>query len=517
MALYTSGHARRSLIDTVAFRAVSQLATILGYVVMVRAMTKEDFGVFNLLYAFIPVVSTVASLGLEQTLRRYQPEYLQAGNTAGAAWLVRFVASARFGTNVVLLGLILLSWNHIAPIFDLTPYRAQFVLFCTLVLLHFQAGILQLSLASHMLHRYSVGSVALIAVVKIAVYGALAVLNRFTLENAIMADAAAFAVAYVFLHRAHRKYCVAGHRVRGFHPDPPDRRRMLRYGFFNNFNDAGTLLLNSKVDNFYIAALMDPLSVGVYAFYTRLNEMANNLLPVRLFGNVIQPMFFALPATEAARKIPQYFSFLVNLNLALQWPVLAFSIVYHEELVRVVFGGKFVEHSLLLPLIVGFAILSVISVPVTLVAQYEEKAEVILLSKLFGGYNVVALLILIPVAGVFGAAIASGSAQAMKNGFIWWHVRTQARWVNGRIALIAGAGLWGAVAVLCQVVREVVPESDLLNLGIGILVIGAGTLIHIRGPAVSPADREMLGTVLRGKEATIFRRVGLIGKPRTGV
>ena len=38
-------------------------------------MSEQDFGIFNLLYAFIPVVSTLASLGLEQVLRRFQPEY----------------------------------------------------------------------------------------------------------------------------------------------------------------------------------------------------------------------------------------------------------------------------------------------------------------------------------------------------------------------------------------------------------------------------------------------------------
>ena len=127
MALYTRGRARRALIDTVAYRAISQVATILGYMVMVRAMTKEDFGVFNLLYSFIPVISTFASLGLEQTLRRYQPEYLRAGNRSAAAWLVRFVASARFGTNVILLSAILLGWNYVAPLFKLQPYRAEFV------------------------------------------------------------------------------------------------------------------------------------------------------------------------------------------------------------------------------------------------------------------------------------------------------------------------------------------------------------------------------------------------------
>ena len=76
MLIYDRRRARRSIFDTIAYRAASQVATILGYIVLVRAMPRQDFGIFSLLYSFIPVVSTVASLGLEQTLRRYQPEYI---------------------------------------------------------------------------------------------------------------------------------------------------------------------------------------------------------------------------------------------------------------------------------------------------------------------------------------------------------------------------------------------------------------------------------------------------------
>lgn len=370
MALYTRGRARRSLIDTVAFRAVSQLATFLGYVVLVRGMSKEDFGVLNLLYAFIPVVSTVASLGLEQTLRRYQPEYLQAGNAAAASWLVRFVASARFGTNVLVLGATLLAWNHVAPIFKLTPYRGEFVVLCLLALLHFQARILQLSLASHMLHRYSVGSLAVLAIVKLVAYTGLAALESLTLVNALLADMAGFALAYASMFRAYRRHCVPPEQDRTYRPEPTERRRLLRYGVFNNFNDAGTLILSSKSDSFFIAAIIDPLTVGIYAFYTRLNEMAHQLLPTRVFDNVIQPMFFAVPPGESARRIPQYFTFLLNISLMMQWPVLAFATAYHGEIVRTVFGGKFIEQSWLLPVVVAFSTVNIIATPTALVAQY---------------------------------------------------------------------------------------------------------------------------------------------------
>lgn len=509
MALYNSGQARRSLIDTAALRVVSQLASVLSYVVMVREMTKEDFGVFNLLYAFIPVVSTVASLGLEQVLRRYEPEYLRAGNLAGAAWLVRVVASARFGTNVLVLGVLLLAWNQLAPIFQLTPYRAEFVIFCALILLHFQAGILQLSLASHMLHRYSVGATALVALTKLVAYGLLAWQGSLTLTAAILADTAAFAVAYIFMRWVYRVRSgfVAG---QGFRPEAAERRRMVRYGLLNNFNDAGTLVLTSKSDSFFIAALIDPVSVGIYAFYGRLKEMMQQLLPVRLFENVVRPLFFAVKPAEADARLPQYFSLLLNLNLALQWPMLAYCAVFHSEIVQVVFGGKFVEDSWMLPLVLGLATLNVIDVPVTLVAQYEEKAGIILLGKLFGIYNIVALLLLIPVLGVYGAAIATGTAQAMKSGFVWWHVRKRARWINVRAAILAGASLWATVALFCELAKWPLGGQHIASLAAGMMIVGLGTLIHVRGPAIARTDREILRQVMRGKEAALLQWIGIL-------
>lgn len=512
MAVYTRGRARRSLIDTMTFRAVSQVATVLGYVVMVRGMAKVDFGVYNLLYAFIPVVSTAASLGLEQTLRRYQPEYLRTGNLPAANWLVRFIASARFGANVVILGAILLTWNYCAPIFKLEPYRTQFIIFGVLLLFHFQCRILQLSLASHMLHRFSVGSMALVSLVKLAGYAALVFLHELTLDAAILVDILAYALSFLGMRVMYHRHCRAEETAAPWRPPKAERKRMLRYGFYNNFNDAGTMLLTSKTDNFYIAAFIDPIAVGVYAFYTRLNEMMGNLQPVRLFENVIHPIFFAIPAGEADARVKRYFTLLVNMNLMLQWPMLAFSVAYHSEIVAVIFGGKFIESSWLLPVIVGFATINVIGTPATLVAQYEEKAGIILWSKIFALYNVAALLVMVPPWGLYGAAVASGSAQAMKNLFIWWYVRHRAVWINAGSALTISFAIWGGAVALCLAIKQWLHLPALVNLLVGAGVCGLAALLHLRSGAISSSDRNILGSVLHGREARILGRLGLLAR-----
>jgi len=511
MHLYDRSKARRSLFDTIAYRLASQIATVLGYIVLVRAMRKEDFGVLSLLYSFIPLVGTVASLGLEQTLRRFQPEYLRLGDAAAAAWLVKRVAFLRLVTNCLVLSAVLLAWGHVASHFGLGPYRTQFAIFCGLVLLYFQCQILQLTMAAHMLHRFSVGSVAMLSYGKLIWYSALAWAGALTLQNAIFADTLAYITIYVFLRIMYHRQC-AGKIVQDatYRPTPVERKRLFRYGLFNNFNDAGTFLLESRVDSFFIAAFMNAVSVGIYSFYLRLTEMSINVLPGRLFDNVIQPMFFAVKPAEADRRIPQYFTFLLNMNLLLLWPILAFSVAYHGEIVRVVFGGKFIEQSWLLCVILGFSTLNSFATPASLVAQYEEKAHIQLLSKVFAAYNVAALFVLVPALGLYGAALAIGTSQLLKNGFIWWFVRRRAVWVNAASSIAMSVVLWGATVAVCYAMKNLLNVPPIVHLLLGLAVFAGVFMIHVRGPVLCSSDREMLLRLFQGREMGLLRVLGLL-------
>src|SRR5258708_37304095 len=125
----------------------------------------------------------------------------------------------------------------------------------------------------------------------------------------------------------------------------------------------------------------------MYSCYGRVGEMVVDVLPAKQFENIIQPMFFSIPADQADRSIPRFFSFLLNMNLLLQWPALAFAAAYHHEIVQLVFHGKFIDKSWLLPVLMGFATVNVVADPGSLVAQSEEKAHILLLSKLLPPYN----------------------------------------------------------------------------------------------------------------------------------
>jgi O-antigen/teichoic acid export membrane protein len=455
-------------------------------------------------------MGTVASFGLDQLLKRFQPEYLRAGNLAAAAWLVRVVTAGRFTSNVVLLVVILLAWSVVSRPFQLTAHREDFELFSIILLLYFQMILLQFSLASHMQHRYSVGSVAVLAIVKLAAYSAASRYFQFNLRTVLMADIIASLLTYLFLLAAHWQHCRPPPDAPPYRPDAAERVRLRRYALANNFNESSSLLLHVQTDNFFIAALMNPLSVGAYAFYARLNEMAANLVPTRLFENVVQPLFFSTRREDADDRLPRYVTLLINLSMVVQWPLLAFTTVYHRELIAIVFHGKFLEHSSLLPVIIGFALTNnVISTPITMTALYGERASLILKSQLFALYQIVAMLVLVPLMGLYGAAIATGTLHLFRNLWVWWYVRDRARWTNFRAAVTVGGLIWGLATAACFAIKLSWDLPPLAQLVAGGTICAIATLIHLRSPALSSSDREILGGVLHGRESRMLRWLGL--------
>jgi O-antigen/teichoic acid export membrane protein len=511
-SVYNRSRARRSIFDTVMFRVMSQVGTVLSYVILVRGLSEQSLGVYSLFYAFIPVVSTFASLGLEQVLRRYQPEYLKTGQVDMAAWVVRFISRARLVANLVLLAVLLLGWKWLAPLFQLGPYRADFMIFAVFLVIYFQASILQLTLSAHMLHRFSMGSMAVQNITKVVLYAGLLLTHRLTLDNAIAIDAFTSAIQWLFMHIAYRRNCLP--KVAAYtKPPAAEKKRMLRYGLLNNFNDAGALVLSSRTDNFFIAAIVNTVAVGAYGFYTRVIEMTNNALPMRLFDNVIQPMFFATPKEKAAERLPRYFSFLIDTSLLLQLPILAFVTIFHREIVQVVFAGKFIEHSWMLPFVYGFSVVNIYATPATLVAQYEEKAGVILLSKISAAYNVGSMLVLLPWLGLYGAALSTGTAQMMKNFIIWWHVRRTARWLHKSGVIGAAITIWGTVIGIGYAIKIFLPAPVLVHLAVGAVLVGLGALVYVRSPGLSTSDRELLANLLHGKEAKFLHLTGILPRP----
>jgi hypothetical protein len=150
---------------------------------------------------------------------------------------------------------------------------------------------------------------------------------------------------------------------------------------------------------------------------------------------------------------------------------------------------------------------------VTCVAQYQERASLILCSQLFGLYQIVAMLLLVPLCGLLGAAIATGTFHLFRNLFVWWQVRDQARWLNYRAVLVSATLIWGAAVLASLGVRQLA-IAPLAALACGLVICVLAMLAYVRSPALSRSDRELLAQLFHGREARVLQHLGIL--PRLG-
>jgi O-antigen/teichoic acid export membrane protein len=500
---YTRKSARAAAFHAVLLRVPAQVATLLGYVVLVRVLPETEFGIYSLFYATLPVVGTLLSFGMEDTLRRYQPEYLRKGENRLAHWLTRRIGQLRLITTALFLAIAFAFWDQVAPLFKIADYREHFMLFGLLMLSHFQCQLLTMALSAHLLQKYSVGLTAIFSILKLLGYGIAVALWNLDLWTAIVADIGAYCVFFVGLKYA---YLVKADRRHGTTSrfTPQEAKRLIRYATFYSFNDAGTLTLDTRKDNFFLAAFLAPAAVGAYSFANRFNEMVGRVSPTTLLDSVIQPLFVSLDYRHDKQRVHRYFSLLMTLTLLARLPIFVFTAIYHREIVEVVFDGHFLDYSYLLALVALFSLGSVISTPITLVAQLEEKAQFILASKIFGILGIAASLILIPLIGVVGAVIASGAAMLLKNLFIWWFVRDLARWTNARGFVAAATAIWVTFAVVAFQERIWLADRPALALVAGLAIWALFLLVQLR-VAMPPEHRAIVAGLFSGPERRILQ------------
>ncbi|MCG8686812.1 MAG: oligosaccharide flippase family protein, partial [Desulfobacterales bacterium] len=76
---YLIDKSRAAVKFTLIFKTASQLFGGIAMILLVRALSEAEYGIYNLLYSMISLISMVASLGISNTLQRYVPEYYQKG------------------------------------------------------------------------------------------------------------------------------------------------------------------------------------------------------------------------------------------------------------------------------------------------------------------------------------------------------------------------------------------------------------------------------------------------------
>jgi len=479
---------------TVIFRVLSQLCSIVVTILLVRALSEHDYGIYNIFYSVIGLMSMVASFGLANTLQRYIPEYGGKGEHRLASKLYRAAALIRLFSNVLVLGLCLVFWERVAPVLKITPYKTYFMLFTLIVLLHMQKVLLEIALNSYFMQKYSQGFSVVFVLLKGVGYAAALGLH-LDLWYVLITDLAAYTVVFLLLQVVYtRKVPRSSKKQDRF--DREERKRITRYALFCNFNDVGTGMLSANFDNFILVMYLNPVAVGAYAFCQRITKMLVRLLPLSYLLDVIRPALFTAGAAMERGRIRTVFRILVKINYLCVVPIFFFLLVQGAAVIRIFFHGKFLEYSSILSGVFFFSMLNSIQIPVGLMAHLREKADAIFYSKIFALYNLIADVVFIRYLGIWGAVIATGTAILGKNLFLWYFVREYASFQGTGPFFMIMAGFWGTVAGMVALLNSWITPLY-LSFPIAIVLFVLAFLLQFHAVLFNREEKEILLNISR--------------------
>lgn len=499
-----STRVRKAITDNVVYRLLAQAISAVIYIVLVRILSEVEFGVYQIFYTLLSVIASVLSLGISVTLSRYLPEYYSQKKFSYASDLFSIATRYRLVSNIIILGLLFFLWDQVGAFFKISEYKSLFYLFIGITITHFQCRLLNIALSSYLLQQWSSGLTAAFSLVKLVGYIVLA-LDDVSLFAVMSVDLVAFVFWYVASTWARRRFIPSGS---GGDPMPRDqKRRVYRFGLLNNFNDVGTFTLNSRVDNLFIAAMLNPALVGAYAFCTQLEQMLQKLLPTRFFGAVVRAVTFRLSYVDDHDKVKDYFSFLMKLNYLGAFPALAVVAAIPESIINTIFGGKFVEYSFVLVATFIFSFVSSFQRPVSVIAELGERAGIVLASKIFAVYNVLANLALIPIFGIMGAVISTGTAILFKNLFIWFFVRKNAVFRGAIPFFLRQFFIWSLCFFSIKAADNYL--SDWLTLAAAALILAVFGIIALKFAYWSEFEKDLLKRLGGARFRPILRLLGI--------
>ena len=462
---------------TLIFKSLGQIAGIIATILLVRALSENEYGVYNLLYSIIGLIGTVASLGIGNTLQRYIPEYYQKREFKVAHNLFKITSVIRLIADTAILGFILIFWQEIAPILKITEYKSFFLLFSLVIVLYQQRGILEICLSSYFLHKHSKPITVLFSIIKAAGYGLIIIFEK-NLWYVIIIDLSANITVFALFQVVYfKKIPISTGSMETL--SIQEKKRVRRYSIFYNFNDSGVGLLNANFDNFIIVMFLNPAAVGAYSFCVQLSIQITSILPLKYLKDVIKPAFFSIAtSSKDTTTTTHLFQSLVKINSIFSIPCFFFLLLYSDDMISFFFNNKFIEYASVLTGIFFFAMLN--SFPFGTMAQLQEKADIILYSKIFAIYNLIADVVLIKLFGIWGAVFATGTATMGKNGFIWYFVRKEANFKGMGTFFLKILIFWATISIIICSLKPILPSTALFQLLFGVLIFTAAFLIQFK-------------------------------------
>ncbi len=456
------------IIKLISFTSSAVVVWLLG-----RHLAIEEFGIYNILKSLVIYLAIFSSLGIPALIYRFFPELHEKGELGYVRHLTFCFIVLR---SLVILGIYLLlvvTYNSfIGRFFNLTGYESLFILWFLFVLSSINNDTLYLAFTSLFLHRYY----TLVFTSYLALRAGLIfwVLRQgWGLKGVIMVEAFLFALQTLFLIVVYFLRVKRGEiteRIRREY----SLRRLAKYGAYCFFQDIGDIFFDTSTDIFVISSMGNNLSAGLYGMVVTIGMMLYRWSPLGLMMDIIRPVFFRRYAQlNSDESLKEMFSAIVKVQLAGVIPMFIGFVVLGRRFISLFFP----QYTPIYPLLVLFLLFILIRgvrVALEMVIYALQRVPIILASKIFSLYNLLADILFFSIWGLTGVVLATGSASLFRYLYLWYRLRKELRLglpVRAILILLLNSGI---MAFFLYLLRNL--ATDYLSF---FILVAGGVIIYL--------------------------------------
>ncbi len=389
---------------------ISTLLNALTSVLVLRAVSVETYGSYNILASIVAFGNMASSLGLVPIIQRSLPEYVTKKQGRLAKHLVLASVALRLAASLVFAALLILtqnswmSWLNLPDTFRTGHMLAVLVAAITIASVNAQLlgdGIL-VSLFQHTywgVVRVGYGLVKLTLFVWAlgSGTGIEGLLTAWLASELLMILPYATRVAKT---------------LAGLPSQAPERlpwRRIAAYGGSLYLNNISYFMRDKSLDVFFVAYFLSSYDVGFYAMAFGMAMLLLQFTPVLQLRGIMTTLMVERAVADRSREtLQRFFSFYAKLVLFLGMPLFVLPAAFSHEVIHYLLNPMYEPAAGLFAVslgIVSFAQLPYIYHPAL---ATTEQSRILFWGNLAALANIALDLLLIPKWGLWGVVAASG-------------------------------------------------------------------------------------------------------------
>ena len=404
----TAAAAKRSLSHFAAGRLLSALVGVATLLLLVRSLSREEYGLYIALFAAFEIIQLAASPGAYAIAFRYLPELRVAGAGRSLLSLVSLVSAYRFITLAIVSGVIALKAEWLAHLLGMPQHLSTVRLFSLVLVFEGMARFIDVefeSLLQQGLAQISVlarNGLKLVALLWVGGVGAREVpidqwVGLEALTSGLGLVVSALLLARHLLQRATEVPLSNGAGAMG---------RQLRFAIPTYFSQVLYLAAGADMVKLLVSRLMGVSVTAAFGFAAALSSTIQKYLPSFLLIGWVRPLFISARSQGKPNDyLVDLSGTVIKLNMLMLAPIASVLIVVGETVVSLLSGGRMVDS---LPYLLLFLLLLVfqsVRAVVSLLGMTLEVGSGSLVATVFSLIGIACGVALYPSFGVWSLCL----------------------------------------------------------------------------------------------------------------